>query len=1044
MDHKIKVSSNTATTSSSRSILIPQKKNIKFDFYEDNHHTACATTDSSRKKEKVAVSKKVVTTKSTNAVISSSRRKVDHNPIVMIPSITTTMIIDESKRKDIAVDKAVVSDFMVEAFQEYFKSNIQPDSTIFYERIMEEIVRIRRRANVLLSDEQRHEMIRLALAMDVTKLARKIVNENKELMHESVDHESSFLTAGISSDMMMVSIDNSDNDDNHDNDAQFCKAFDEVERIRKRIIQQASVPFSANNTDSITVATTSNDDREPSITLDSQSIFRDYGDDHDEDHLTVSSNISNHICPNINTTLLKPSVTELEHPSQPSWTYLEPSTEKQFDTEDLSFFGTFKFEFLNNTNSGSSLIDGTSSSSSSSSSSLIEYLPITQSNRPITDQSINCSARGAKMKSRRNENLHNNKKLNQNHTNDYSDGITTSSFSPRGNREVALSLDSIIGSRSTTSEASRTTDKLSSELSYLILRQQLEAAVTPQKDKGSYHYPLGGGFASSAPLLNDSHSTTDHQFSTVNDLFSSKQLLTTSSTSSSSSSSVVVQSDLALDKNDFDTTLQLVQNTCTIKSSSSPSPSASKKKSRIAIALATMDTPHHGGQSSLPINNNIDHPSSPPHNSRVGGKADIIHPHNSIDNSDNTNTSGKQLYQEQSSKLDKHRKQLTHNSSNPVKKNYYFDSVDSITHESDNRLTMEARDDYIKYKSHYHHNANINSIDDGVDAIISSSSSSVSKQLQFGAKLLLSSPMTSWIPAHMHRSRDNDSKVLSRNSSAISLEQKKLSLEELPMLLESDDVGGRRKNHDDDGLYTMMHHGVTTAIVDKAKGNEGDMDNVYKSLQLLNDHLSQFQSSVVVEKCGCDDDDCNDNDDNDEIRDVKRKVDNISRYDDNGHVIVPPSDLDDDNDIDDNSNVKQVHEQYHECKGQTMQYKKNKKTQLHNNDLHVSNRDDVVVTSSNSSSSETTTSGNRSRMEKEQKSRVRRQIEESIRFNTQQTQLQQVPPSHNHSHHHIHQQQGHDSKSGQLQLRRMGALAAALDAGDAVGKLMAEMLISSR
>ena len=50
----------------------------------------------------------------------------------------------------------------------------------------------------------------------------------------------------------------------------------------------------------------------------------------------------------------------------------------------------------------------------------------------------------------------------------------------------------------------------------------------------------------------------------------------------------------------------------------------------------------------------------------------------------------------------------------------------------------------------------------------------------------------------------------------------------------------------------------------------------------------------------------------------------------------------------------------------------------------------------------------------------------------------------NYSHHHIHQQQGHDSKSGQLQLRRMGALAAALDAGDAVGKLMAEMLISSR
>jgi hypothetical protein len=285
------------------------------------------------------------------------------------------------------------------------------------------------------------------------------------------------------------------------------------------------------------------------------------------------------------------------------------------------------------------------------------------------------------------------------------------------------------------------------------------------------------------------------------------------------------------------------------------------------------------------------------------------------------------------------------------------------------------------------------------------------------------------------------------------LEQKKLSLEELPMLLESDDVGGRRKNHDDDGLYSMIHHGVKTAIVDNAKGNEGDMDNVYKSLQLLNDHLSQFQSSVVVGKCGCDDDnddgndDDDDDNDDDEIGDVKRKGDNISRYDDNGHVIVPSSDLNDGNDIDDDSNVKQFHEQYHECKGQTMQYKKNKKktkTQLDNNDLLVSNRDDVVVTSSNSSSSETTTSGNSSRMEKEQKSRVRRQIEESIRFNTQQIQLQQVPPSHNHSHHHIHQQQGHDSKSGQLQLRRMGALAAALDAGDAVGKLMAEMLISSR
>ena len=322
----------------------------------------------------------------------------------------------------------------------------------------------------------------------------------------------------------------------------------------------------------------------------------------------------------------------------------------------------------------------------------------------------------------------------------------------------------------------------------------------------------------------------------------------------------------------------------------------------------------------------------------------------------------------------------------------------------------------------------------------------------------------------MHRSRDNDSKALSRNSSATSLEQRKVSVEELPMLLESNDIGRRRN----DGLYySMVHHEAIDIVDNSSKRNEGDMDNVYKSLQLLNDHLSQFQSSVVVGKSGCDENE-------DEVGDVKRKGDDdTSSYDDNGHVIVSsasdvstrdrsrsrdnmrailPShrvdcdddynDDHDDDDDDDDSNVNYLHEQYDDFKEQMMHYKKKKKKL--DNDAHASSRDDVDAASFNDSAIEAT--GNSARIEKEQKSRVRRQIEESIRFNTQQQQQVPTthhphphPSSHNHSHHHIHHQpKGDDNKSGQLQLRRMGALAAALDAGDAVGKLMAEMLISSR
>lgn len=173
------------------------------------------------------------------------------------------------------------------------------DSNIMRARVIEEMYRIQERANI--TPEERQRLFQLAMSMDAPRLARKLVAEAEEGREEGVgafltvsklnNSSSSSVLSGVSSRDMMTgnpsipsssssssghhnqiqrnthssqghystssSLSNSNthqnnnhNNNNHNDDGSgssgggeddaFCKAFDEVERIRQRILQRAS------------------------------------------------------------------------------------------------------------------------------------------------------------------------------------------------------------------------------------------------------------------------------------------------------------------------------------------------------------------------------------------------------------------------------------------------------------------------------------------------------------------------------------------------------------------------------------------------------------------------------------------------------------------------------------------------------------------------------------------------------------------------------------------------------------------------------------
>lgn len=164
-----------------RSILVPQKTNIEFDIIPNND---------TKFKDKTKNSLKRIIQKHQN-----------NGSLKIIPKLIVQLENDVIN-KSLPIPHKIFSDAIIEAFLENsstglkIPSNDYSESTIFYNRIHEEMNRIHQRANVNLTNEQRQQLVHIALTMDVPKLARRIVKENMELFQESKDCNS-FLTGSF-------------------------------------------------------------------------------------------------------------------------------------------------------------------------------------------------------------------------------------------------------------------------------------------------------------------------------------------------------------------------------------------------------------------------------------------------------------------------------------------------------------------------------------------------------------------------------------------------------------------------------------------------------------------------------------------------------------------------------------------------------------------------------------------------------------------------------------------------------------------------------
>ncbi len=198
---------------SKRPILVTQKTNIKFDLdinsIHSNHVDHKIKNTSMPKLEK-SVSR---LHKDKDGQLSS-RNEVKNEYIV--PQVT----IEQFLEKSVPIGKHLP----------------HQDSGITRARVIEEMYRINQRANI--SSEERKQLYQIAVTMDAPKLARKLVIDAKELHSESLEGFS-FLTGNLtgpsheshSSEERRVA----------EEDELFCKAFDEVERIRLRIFQRAAL-----------------------------------------------------------------------------------------------------------------------------------------------------------------------------------------------------------------------------------------------------------------------------------------------------------------------------------------------------------------------------------------------------------------------------------------------------------------------------------------------------------------------------------------------------------------------------------------------------------------------------------------------------------------------------------------------------------------------------------------------------------------------------------------------------------------------------------
>jgi hypothetical protein len=124
----------------------------------------------------------------------------------------------------------------VYSYQPITASELIDPSAIKRTRVIEEMYRINERTKEIPLEE-RQRLFQIAIAMDAPKLARKLVAESNDLLSEEMN-DGLFLTINMSNTRpsnLESSVEGSSNEDE-----KFCKAFDEVERIRKRLLDRAN------------------------------------------------------------------------------------------------------------------------------------------------------------------------------------------------------------------------------------------------------------------------------------------------------------------------------------------------------------------------------------------------------------------------------------------------------------------------------------------------------------------------------------------------------------------------------------------------------------------------------------------------------------------------------------------------------------------------------------------------------------------------------------------------------------------------------------
>eukprot|EP01031_Cornospumella_fuschlensis_P046666 gene46666-57151_t len=216
-----------------RAVLIPQKTTLRFDLnpISDNEPSGGGLTG--RKASGL------------NLRQDSSKHS---QPALSRVSSRYSQVLPPNPTSEASSESVLIEKFL----EQVHPVNItKQDSIIMRTRILEEMMRIHERNQI--TQEERTRLFQIAMSMDAPKLARKLVADAKDRVHEDegggVDDGGgvAFLTGAapaFPSSSAPKSLHRPPSSGSMTDDVRFVQAVDEVERIRQRILQRASLPLS--------------------------------------------------------------------------------------------------------------------------------------------------------------------------------------------------------------------------------------------------------------------------------------------------------------------------------------------------------------------------------------------------------------------------------------------------------------------------------------------------------------------------------------------------------------------------------------------------------------------------------------------------------------------------------------------------------------------------------------------------------------------------------------------------------------------------------